>query len=70
MNFWYNDPLIAILISITLVLIFLGYNFINWQKRKKKNLTSESNLKQFYLDFVVLIVTFLLLIIPLLLLLL
>ena len=65
MNFWFNEPLVAILISITLVLIFLGYNFISWQKRKKNNLTSESNLKQFYLDLVVLIVTFSLLVIPL-----
>jgi len=65
MNYWYNEPLIAIIISISLVLVFLAYNFINWQKRKKKNVTSELNLKQFYLDFTVLIITFSLLVVPL-----
>ncbi len=65
MNAWYNEPLVAIIISIVLILIFLGYNYTNWQKRKKKQLTSESNLKQFYLDITILGITFSLLVVPL-----
>lgn len=65
MNLWYDEPLIAIIISISLVLVFLLYNFFNWQKRKKKNTTSKLNLKQFYLDLTVLMISFVLLVCPL-----
>ena len=61
---WYNEPIIIIIVSISLVAAFLVYSYLNWQKRKKNNVLSEKNLKQFYMDLIVLLITFSLLVIP------
>ncbi|MBN1803003.1 MAG: hypothetical protein JW891_15950 [Candidatus Lokiarchaeota archaeon] len=61
---FYKEPIIIISLSIVLIAGYLLYCASNWLKRKKRNATSKEHLKQFYKDFIVLMVAFLLLVVP------
>ena len=64
MSLWFNEPAFVIIISISLIIVFLVYNMLIWSKRKKSGATSDKNLNQFYLDLIILAIISSLLIIP------
>lgn len=61
---WFNEPIIIIIISTSLIIGFLCYSYFNWRKRTKNESNSEKNLKQFYKDIITLVITYILLVLP------
>ena len=61
---WFNEPIIIIIISTSLIIGFLCYSYFNWRKRTENESTSEKNLKQFYKDIITLVITYILLVLP------
>jgi hypothetical protein len=64
MYWWFNEPIIIIIISTTLIIGFLCYSYFNWRKRIENKSNSEQNLKQFYKDIIILVITYVLLVVP------
>jgi len=61
---WFNEPIIIIIISTTLIIGFLCYSYLNWRKRIENKSTLEQNLKQFYKEIITLVITYVLLVVP------
>ena len=61
---WFNEPIVVILISTSLIIGFLCYSYYNWRKKNKNKSFSEENLKQFYKDIITLVITYAILVVP------